>query len=260
MKWYTKIGIGLIIGINAYIIGNLIPLDFLKPNIVESDVDSSQFLSIAISSISAFVTFLAVIVALFKEDIRKFWEYSSLKVSIPSNNIVEKLNSQSATAQSSVDVYLEAQLYHSRIEINNSGNIPAIGAEIYLEKLEFKNEGYTNTQFLETSGSPLNWNGTDKFTVIIPPGGRKLVDIVELIAPEKQSLPDGVNTIIPSKLIIGNVTIPQEFNKGKWTGTFGLYSQNAKPLRFQVVVEWSGKWEKRLTEMKKFLKIEIKDN
>lgn len=260
MKWYTKIGIGLVIAIIAYIIGNWIPLDFLRPNIVETEANSSQFLSIAISSISAFVTFLAVIVALFKEDIRKYWEFSNLKVTIPSNNIVEKLNSQSGTAQSSEDIHLEAQLYHSRIEIINAGNLPAIGAEIYLEKLEFNNEGYTNTQFIETSGSPLNWNGTDKFSVIIPPGGRKLVDIVELIGPEKQSLPDGEKTTIPSKLIIGNVSNPQDYTKGKWTGTFGIYSQNAKPLRFQVVVEWSGKWEKRLAEMKRFLKIEIKNS
>ena len=59
---------------------------------------------------------------------------------------------------------------------------------------------------------------------------------------------------------IGNVENPVEYDKGKWIGTFGLYSQNAKPLRFQVEVEWSGKWEKRLTEMKRFLKIEIKNN
>ena len=260
MKWYNKIGIGLLIALIAYLIGNWIPIELLKPNIVKTDVESSHFLSIVISAIAALVTFLAVIVALFKEDIRKFWEFSSLTVSIPDNNIVEKLNAQSGSVQTGEDVHLEAQFYHSRIEIKNSGNISAIGAELYLEKLEFKNETYTNTQYIETSGSPLNWSGTEKFSIIIPPGGKKLVDIVDLIAPEKQSLPDGEKTIIPAKLKIGNVENPKEFNKGKWTGTFGLYSQNAKPYRFQVFVEWSGKWEKRLTEMKIFLKIDIKGN
>jgi hypothetical protein len=260
MKWYYKIGIGLAIGLIAYLVGNWIPISYLRPKIVETDVDSSQYLSIVISSISAIVTFLAVIVALFKEDIRKFWEYSSLNVSIPENNIIEKLNTQSSSAQSSEEIHLEAQFYNSRIVINNSGNISAVGAELYLEKLEFKNEGYTTMQNIETSGSPLNWSGTDKISIIIPPGGKKPVDIVELVAPEKQSLPDGEDITIPSKLIIGNVKNLADFDKGKWTGTFGLYSQNAKPLRFQVVVEWSGRWEKRLTEMKKFLKIEIKDN
>jgi hypothetical protein len=260
MKWYFKIAIGIIIGIIAYLLGNWIPISYLKPNVTPTTLNSSEFLSIFIRSISALVTFLAVIVALFKEDIRKLWEFSQLKVSIPSNSIVEKLISQSSSAQSNEDMHLEANSYQSRIEINNSGTISAIATELYLEKLEYINDGYANTQYIETSGSPLNWNGTDKYNIIIPPGGKKLVDIVELIAPEKQSLPDGEKTIIPSKLIIGNVVNPKEYMKGKWTGTFGLYSQNAKPLRFQVVVEWSGRWEKRLTEMVNFLKIEIKED
>ena len=260
MKWYYKLLIGLIVAMIAYIIGNWIPISYLRPDITKSQINSGEYLTIVIGLISAIVTFLAVIVALFKEDIRKKWEYSRLSVAIPDNSIIEKLVSQSEITQSSEDKHLEAQQYQSHIEINNIGNIPAIGAEIYLEKLEFTNEGYTNTQYIETSGSPLNWSGTEKYSVIIPPGGRKQVNIVELVGPEKQSLPDGEKTSIPTKLKIGNVDNPQDYTKGKWTGTFGLYSQNAKPLRFQVNVEWSGKWEKRLTEMTRFLKIEIKDN
>ena len=161
MKWYWKIGIGLIIGIIAYLIGNWIPIKHLTPDIEIIKVNSSDYLKIIISSISAIVTFLAVIVALFKEDIRKFWEFSDLQVSVPDNSIVEKLNSQSSSSQKDQEVHLEAECYNTRIEIVNSGNISSISSEIYLEKLEFNTEGFTNPQQIETSGSPLNleWNG-----------------------------------------------------------------------------------------------------
>ena len=79
-----------------------------------------------------------------------------------------------------------------------------------------------------------------------------------LTSPLKQSSPGGEDQTIPSKLTIGNINIKPEMNNGIWEGTFVLYPQNSKPVRFIVIIEWKGKWEKRLTEMKSCLKIEIK--
>jgi hypothetical protein len=259
-RWYYKLLFIIFLSVISYLIGNWMPIRYFIINVKDADIYSPDYLKIIIALVSAIVTFLAVIVALFKEDIRKLWEFSKIIVVIPDNDIVEKLNTDSDSSKIGEDVHLEAQKYQSRIEVNNNGNIPAIGAELYLEKLEYNSDGFANTQYIETLGMPLSWHGTDRYSIIIPPGGKKLIDIVELICPEKQSQPNGINTVIPQKLIIGNVENPTDFKKGKWKGTFGLYSQNAKPLRFQVIVEWSGKWEKRLAEMKKYLKIEIKNN
>lgn len=260
MRWQIKIGIGLVIAILAYLIGNWVPIEYLKPNIVKSDLKSAEYYTIVISSISAIVTFLAVIVALFKDDIRKIWNYSKIEIKIPTENIKERTSSSNDSQSDSSESHIEARKYESRIEISNIGNISTIGAELYLEKLTFEGLGYATIQTIETTGVPLCWSGSDKTTIIIPPEGRKLVKIFELISPEKQSLPNGENTTVPAQLKIGNIDNNHEFSNGKWIGTFVLYSQNAKPVRFSVKIEWNGRWEKRLTEMKQYLKIDINNN
>ncbi len=257
MKWYKKIGIGLGIALLAYLIGNWIPIELLKPNIVKADIKTADFYRIVLSSISAIVTFLAVFVALFKDDIRKYWNYSKIEIRNPSENIKERTSTSSDSQSDSSEKHIEAKKYESSIEIHNVGNISAIGAELYLEKLTFEGTGYTSIQNIETSGVPLYWSGSEKSTIIIPPEGRKLVKIVELNCPEKHSLPTGDKSTIPAKLQIGNIENNPEFKNGKWVGTFVLYSQNAKPLRFSVNIDWNGRWEKRLAEMKKYLKIDI---
>ena len=246
----------ILIGIIGYVVGQWIPISYLRPQITSVPLQTYQYYALIINIMAAIVTFLAVMVALFKEDIRKIWECSKIEIRTPIDNIIEKLDTSSQSDSS--DTHLEARAYESRIEINNTGNISAIGAEIYLEKLSFKGE-FANSQIIETTGTALPWSGTEKTNIIIPPEGKKLLRIVELYGPEKQSLPTGDKTEYPPPTLkIGDVANKVEYNKGTWIGTFVLYSQNAKPVSFDVEIEWNGKWEKRLSEMRKHLKIIIK--
>ncbi len=93
MKWYLKVGIGISIAIIAYLIGNWIPIKYLNPTIDFTSIKSAEYYGLIISSISAFVTFLAVVIALFKDDIRKKWIFSKIELSIPEENFFEVLNS-----------------------------------------------------------------------------------------------------------------------------------------------------------------------
>lgn len=257
MNWKAKLSISLSIGIIFYILGNVIPFRYLQFEIEFSKLKTPELYTILINVTVAFVTFLAVIVALFKEDIRKIWEYARIEVHIPENYIFEKLNADVVSQKSEEDKHLEAQKYISRIEILNSGNISAFGTELYLEKLEYKSSAFTEVQEIETTGIPLSWSGIDKSSIIIPPSGKKMAEIVELSAPDKQSLPNGEHITIPPKLVIGNINIKADMNNGLWLATFVLHSQNTKSVRFITEIEWKGKWEKRLTEMKNCFKIEI---
>jgi hypothetical protein len=112
--------------------------------------------------------------------------------------------------------------------------LPALNSEIYLDKLEFIPKDSTIPQNIECSSVALNWNGTDNSSIIIPLGGKKTINILEVTAPEKMSTPDSAKTKNISKLIIGRIPNNKEHIKGKWNAVFSLYAQNHNPISFSI--------------------------
>jgi len=258
MKWYYKIVIGLILAILAYLLGNWIPIKYLSPTIDYSSINTAEYYGIIINSLSAFVTFLAVVIALFKEDIRKIWEFSKIQVSIPTENFFEILNSSIGHTTDNTNQPLEAIKYNCKIEIYNSGSISALGLEIQLESLVYTGSDYPTPQVIETLGQPINWNGINETKINLPPEGKKTLSILDLTAPEQQSSPAGNNVNIPAKLSIANIDNNSDFKRGKWTASFAIFSTNAKPVRFKLEIDWNGRWQQRATEMKNNLRIDLK--
>lgn len=256
MKWYYKIAIGLAIATIAYLIGNYIPIDYLRPKVIEKEIESSEYFQILIGGLSAMVTFLAVIVALFKEDIRKFWVFSKIDVSIPTESFYEVLKGNISETPDDNQI-LEAEKYHCKIQIQNKGNITAQDVEIYLESLTHTSSNYPNPQRIDTLGIPLNWSTGNENRINIAPEGKKELCIVELKAPVNQSNPNGLNENLPSKLIIAGHDNNPDFRRGEWTGEFAILSSNAKPVRFKLQVNWNGRWENRSTEMIRNLSIKL---
>jgi hypothetical protein len=246
MNKFYKIGIAILIGVIGYLIGNYLPLDLFKPEFTSSELSKGEYYRLIISILSAIITFGAVIVALFKDDIREQWKRPKIEFCTPSEITIEDI-ATSLDSESGNDS-VKANRYLSRVEVINKGNLPAMNAEIYLDKLEFTPKDSAIVQHIESSSSALDWNGTESLTIIIPPGGKKLINIVEITPPEIVSTPDSEKTKRASNLIIGNIINTKEQTKGKWTASFSLYAQNHKPTNFKVEIIWSGVWKNRLTE------------
>ena len=81
----------------AYCIGIWIPIDYLKPQFKEEELGKGEYFRLIISIISAFITFTAVLVALFKDDLREYWKYARLNFSIPVNTTIEITNDNGDT-------------------------------------------------------------------------------------------------------------------------------------------------------------------
>ena len=253
MRKLYKISVLLIIGMIGYSLGNYIPMEIFNPNFTDENLTKSDYYRLLIAIISAIITFFAVLVALFKDDLRELWKRPIIQFCTPDEMTIEDLNS-SLESETASDIPV-AKRYYSRIEVKNIGNMPALNAEIYLDKLEYIPKDSTISQNIECSGAALNWNGSESHTIIIPPGGKKLIKIVEILAPEKISTPESEKINKPPLLTIGEIENNKETAKGKWTATFSLYAQNLKPIRFTVEIEWNGVWKTRLTEFKKLYKI-----
>lgn len=244
-----------VVGCLFYLIGNLFPIGFLKPNIKSEQINTSQYYQIAIGVISAVVTLLAVVIALFKEDIRKKWEFSKIEVNMPSETFFEIFNT--SIGSSAAGQTLEAIKYNGKIEIFNSGSISATGLEIYLESLSFTGQGYPNTQTIVSESHKVSIDGRNESDINLSPESRKTVSVIDLTSPSQQSSPEGSSNDIPAKLNIAGVDSNPDFKNGKWIGKFAIYSTNTKPVRFTLHVEWNGQWQKRASEMKHNLKIDL---
>lgn len=254
-KKYFKFLALIILSIIAYAIGNYFPIEILKADYPETDVlNKSEYYRFIVSIISAFITLCAVLVALFKDDLREYWKRPRLIINEPSQITIEDLNDYENSPTNSA---LIANKYISRIEIKNNGNIPSINTELFLEKLEFKAKESTIIQQIECYGKPMQWNGSDSKAMVLPVGAKKIVNIVNVMAPESISKPDSHIYKTPSKIIIGGIPNHKETNKGTWYATFGLYSQNHSLVSFKIEIEWTGVWKPRLTEFKSQYQIKI---
>ncbi|WP_298153891.1 hypothetical protein [Flavobacterium sp.] len=241
---------GIIIGVVAlgYLIGLVFPYHFFQPSFNESDpITKAEYYRIVIAIISAMITFCAMIVALFKDDFREYWKRPKIKFIEPSNLTIEdKENSESENATS--ESHIIVNKYISRIEVLNEGNLPAQNAEIYLDNLTFTPKNSSIQQHVETTSTALEWNGNGSSSIIIPPGGKKLVRIAEITAPEKFSTPDSTQTAKAATITIGDLESTEQ--KGTWKAKFTLYAQNHRPTSFDITIEWDGQWKSRLTEFK----------
>lgn len=236
----------LIIG---YFVGVYLPYTLGLPHINNEPISKGDYYGNAISIFEAIGTCLAVIVALFLNEIRAWFKKVTFDIQLSNNEPIEEVQDIKGTKK--------AYKYHNQIQFINKGNINAQNCELYLENVEFfTNEQSNNGESIPVGNEPIGWNNNTS-TVYIPSQGRKMLNIFDLTAPQDQSSPSGRDdTIKPAEFIfLGLKNI--EAKKGRWELSYCLNSTNSRPQRFKFVVVWNGQWEARQTEMKKMLTVKL---
>lgn len=234
------------------------PIKYLVPKFNDTAIDLSSYLSLIIQSMVAISTFLAVLVALFKDELRKLWKNSELVVNLIENKITEELNQETGSEGSSSDL-LKADKYISYIDIINSGNKSASEVELVIDQVVYESQDYPNPQLVSSEPCTLSWGATGNKKIDLSPKSKKRVQILELANLEEQSSPDGQEKSISPTLKIGPIESPRKFISGKWTAECVLFSKDSIPVRFNLKIMWNGKWEQRLTEMKDCLTLDIEE-
>lgn len=242
-KWLITFAI---IGLIAYLLGNIVPIKAFVPNVDwNRQISSGELFYYFINTIQAIGTVGAVIVALFSDNIKSYFRKPELDISLHSNDLMEELDNCNGANR-------KAKRYHNSVDIFNRGNINAENCEVYIDSIAFKGLGMqTFTEILQNE-QLLYWSGNEqRHNTYIPVQGKKSFQIYEILPPEEQGTPSGENIVnVPPKLIIGNYKVPDEYCGGKWEITICLYTPSLKPQKFKVIIEWDGNWENRQMEMK----------
>lgn len=255
MKRKVIIGIFPLIVFIAYLFGNYLPIEAIRPIITDKTLSKGEYNSFISSLISSIITFFTLLIALFKEDLRELWKRPILKFELPENHTIEDLDS-SLDSESEIETII-AKRYLSSIQIINSGNLPALDCEMYLDSLEFTPNDSSIKQNIFCPSSSLEWNGTESKIVVIPSGGKKIIDIIMVTAPEKYSTPDSEKTNNKSQLHIGLIPFENYECKGIWNAKFILFAKNHKPVNLDIEVKWNGVWKGRLTDFDKLFQIKL---
>jgi hypothetical protein len=251
MKKTTAITLIIVFSIFFLLIGIYSPLT----EILISSIDQNEKVSIGdmvyytICTVQAIATVLAVLVALFSDDIKHYLHKPQLNFSMRSNHILEELDPTENKTR-------VAKSYHNRIDIENIGKANAEECQAYIESVRFKGIGGQSYVEIFSGESHIVWNGIDgsrNATTYIPPKGKKSFRLYEIMPPQEGSTPDGkISNSIP-RLQIPGVEIPAEYCGGEWIITIIFFSRLITPKHLSITINWNGRWEQREMEMKKHI-------
>lgn len=245
MKWKIILPLCSIFLIIGYFLGVYLPLGLGPCEIKNEPITKGDYYGNIINGFGSFSTFAAVICALFLNEIRSLFKKVDFVIQLENNEAIEDTEDIKGSKK--------AKRYHNSIIFINNGNINAHNCELYIENAVFTSDHSTHS--LSVENSPIKWS-SDNNIVYIPPAGKKILHLFEIIAPQKQSTPDGKTDEIPAKInMLGLKGI--EAKSGKWELDYCLFTSNSKPQRFRFIIEWNGRWEERQTEMKDYLKMKL---
>lgn len=248
MKSLSKTKICIVIGILLLLVLVWFSGSFYE-QYKSSIKEDEAFMRITIMIISSLVTVLAMIVALFKEDIRGLFIKPKLDL-----NKENKLNEVTQrTGQNNV----EAMNYHYTTFVQNTGNIPAKEVEVYLTSLKHKKNSEQHYKDIEIDSIPLTWKNSESKQIMIPRNSRKSLILFQILPPSDVSTPDQPppNASNQSQIQIGTNKYSVDIENADWDVLFSIYADNAKPINIRLTISWNGKWESRLTEMNTHLSV-----
>lgn len=240
----------IIFFIVGYLLGVYCPLDFFSCNISNEPITKGDYYGNIINFFGAFGTCLAVVVALFLDEIRSIFKKVDFTINLFDKEISEELEDIKGTKK--------ATRYHNSIQIFNDGNVNAQNCELYVEMAKFTSNSGVTPIDLSITSEPLLWM-SGRNNVYIPCQGKKVLQIFEVIAPQKQSTPDSAIDTTPAKLNILGIMEHIEPKSGQWSITYCLYSTNSKPKKFEYIINWTGEWENRQKEMKQKLTVKLNE-
>lgn len=207
-----------------------------------------DIMELILTALGCLGTFGAVIVALFKDDIERWFKKVKFEFCLSSDSFIE-------LTEGPVNE-IRAISYYNNVIIQNTGNIYANNCELYLESAQLYNEQNKVIYSITPDNEPINWS-TQTTLIGLPIKGKKSLKLFELFEPEHSSDPNGtINTSVPIFQFLG-VKNGTAAEKGKWKITYCLMCQNTEPFRFCIDINWNGEWRNRKADMENQLTIKL---
>lgn len=234
----------------GYIFGNLIPFYYILPVIDKKglEVETYQFYDFYIKIIAALVTFSAVVVALFREEIRRLFLYHKILIRPHSNSFLTEVISEQSTLITSDESIKSAEKYELILFATNEGKISAKECFVCVEEVKYKKTDIDDEKILEIFNIPLKWIGVVDSKITISKSAKVSFSGLLLTNEKKHEKGTKANRSDPL-LLIGDTNLSKKYKSGIWYVTYVIYSADYEPHRYCLQVNWDGKWKPRLADL-----------
>ncbi len=240
-------------------------------SVASQTLNNQLNLSDIIQVVIAFITLCAVLVALFKE---RFWRNKDKPI------IDVYFSDKDTECYQRTDMHVTLNngtviaipTYYIRMIVSNIGKDTLNNAEVVLEKVEPQSEMFMSLNLDWAGFIPLNLNDITR-TVRIPQGQSRVVNVIEVMRPDKAMKLSKMMKSIKSvdyqryegyikgfrACSIKPNSLSDIFTAGEYVFHLGIYADNTEPKYVKLSIKYSGKWGKRDGKdmQTKYLKVKL---
>lgn len=209
-----------------------------------------------VSPIATLITFLAVIVAIFGNEIKMWIFREKCKVYIERDGFVEDI------AGRENEENIEARQYECNLCIENIGSREIENCSLYLKSVTYKQNKESKAKKLKILNKKLlYWSKPDEVKTTLLTRETKKMPILRIHpAMTSQTPDDQKSSSKPPNISIMGYSLEEKFNRnGIWEIYYTISTPHKVLKEFVLSVSWTGIWKKRETEMSQEVTVELKN-
>lgn len=239
-KFIIGIIIGLFLGIVVTIVGfNFMLKPILDPNKQYGNLEIVYYLS---QPIGVLGTFLAIIVAIFGNEIKNFIFSAKCMPSIKDEGFTEDLGDTDTSTSP------KSQLYKLTLLLTNNGvkelnSLQLVVKEVLYspDKKKFRKIGRSNTVIF--------WGNPDTKKINLRATESREIILARIMPEAVLGTPDATNKS-PLRFSITGANLDVKYSKkGYWKVKYRIETPKKIIRNFEIDYSWSGKWFDRINEM-----------
>ena len=251
MKKLIYLLVGFVLGIllGLYISQLLnIPIDTTKQHSV------MEVVYYITAPLGVLFTASAVVVAIWGNDIRAWFNKEKCEVEIENGGFVEDVRGIEDDEQ------MGARMYNCNLIIKNTGPKEIESCTVFITKILYKEEERSKGKSIGLNNRmPLYWFDPNIKTLNIFKGERRTIPVLRVYPDSNIQTPDSQNTkVTPRRFSIMGFNIdPKYSKKGIWEISYMVCNSHEPLKEFKIIAQWDGEWHRREKEMNDCLTVHI---
>lgn len=202
--------------------------------------------------LGVFGTFVAILVAIFGNEIKNMFFSPKCETYIEENGFKEELGHTALTSSPS------AQIYKCTLVLKNTGSKELTDLSLVLKEVVYIDNNQKQKKISKFQNT-LFWMNPSIKTINLRETEQRDIIIARVCPEASEGTPDNISKS-PLRFSITGFNLDSKFNKkGIWVVKYCLQTPHKIIKTFEITLSWSGMWCNRITEMSKEVTCELKE-
>lgn len=251
MKNFIFLLVGIVLGtlLGLFIVQLLnIPIDINKTHSV---LETVYYIT---APVGVLFTAFAVVVAIWGNDIRGFFNKEKCEVEIENGGFVEDVRGIED------DEHMSARQYNCNVIVKNTGPKEIESCTVFITSIIYKEEEKSKGKSIGLSNRiPLYWFEPNNKSINIIKDEHRIIPVMRVYPDSNTQTPDQQNMKrTPRRFSIMGFNIEGKYSKkGIWEISYLICNAHEALKEFKLVAQWNGEWHRREKEMNDCLTVHI---